>query len=344
MLSIAPDKYRLINAFKTAFACFIAFMITKVPFLHAGQWLVISVVVVMCAQVNVGSMLQKSYLRFIGTVAGSLVAACTLFFFGNSILPCSIAMILTIIVFSYLATNQSRLSEAGILGAVTTAIILAMPNTNLRVALERFLEISGGILIAAVISQFVFPIHARYLLKRNQAKTLRLLRTYYQSTLLTKSKDLNVHYYEVDLSITKTVLAQRKLAVEAAHEAFIKKYTNVDLKNMLESEREILRAITFMHHTYKYSQKNIELFSSPEVKEQFHDKVCAALDQLAQVIEQKKTPEKKPDIDIPSTQLIKDNVNAIRNQVSEDEIIYADGYLFCAGMIVERLREILRLL
>src|SRR3989338_7149858 len=86
----AFNTERFIHGLKTALACLMGFAITKSVHFPVDQWLIITIIVVMCAQLNVGSVIQKSYMRFLGTFTGSLLAALTLLFFGTNDLATAI--------------------------------------------------------------------------------------------------------------------------------------------------------------------------------------------------------------------------------------------------------------
>lgn len=340
MKFLALEKDRVIHSIKTALACLIGFIVTKSTHLPVDQWLIITILVVMCAQVNVGSMIQKSYMRFLGTLSGSIVAIIALMTLGTNTVATGFIITLSAIVFSYFATSQTNFSEAGPLGAITVTIILISQDPTLMTAVGRFTEISFGILIAALVSQFILPIHARNLLRRKQIQTLRQLRAYYLATLLTdQSNTKKVNYHEIDESIIKSLITQRKLATEAAREPFAKKRTIVSqFSNLLWCEREMQRSITFMNHAYKSSPTIKKLFSNMNVLNDFHDKICNAFETIAISIEKNSLHELV--IDIPTTQSIKNIINEETKNFSPDEIISSNGFLFCAEILIARLKDL----
>jgi uncharacterized membrane protein YccC len=173
MANIISSSYsnleRVIHSFKTTLACLIGFAIIKSTHVPFDQWLIVTIIVVMCAQINVGSVFQKSYIRFFGTLAGSLIATIALLVFHDQPWAAAVAVGFSAMLFSFIATMDSPWNDAGTLGVATTAIILMGQNPTIYLASVRTLEISLGILIAALISQFVLPIHARSHLRRTQA-------------------------------------------------------------------------------------------------------------------------------------------------------------------------------
>lgn len=334
------DNDRLTHSIKTGLACLIGFILTKTVRFPVDQWLIITILVVMCAQLNVGSMIQKSYMRFLGTLSGSLVAALTLITLGANEVVIGTVVTCAAIFFSYLSTSQNNISESGTLGAVTTTIILIGQHPTWMTAFGRFIEISVGILIAALVSQFIMPIHARGILRRRQAQILRQLRAYYLATLLTdQSNQQNANYHEIDETIIKSLIAQRKLASEAIREPFAKKsYIVTQFSNLLWCEREMQRSITFMHHTYKSSPESKKIFSNMTMLSEFHDKVCQALEKMAAHVGKKSTLPLE--VEIPSVQPIKDAMYAAKNDMTAYDVTCSNTFLFCAEILVARMNDL----
>src|SRR5579872_6263866 len=108
---LKPDQ--VTHSIKIAIACLLGFSIGKIIHFHIDQWLIITIIVVMCAQINVGSMIQKSYMRFLGTLAGSLFAMLVLAIFHDNALAHSAAVTLAVMIFSYIATTNKNYSDAG---------------------------------------------------------------------------------------------------------------------------------------------------------------------------------------------------------------------------------------
>jgi uncharacterized membrane protein YccC len=294
---------RIIHSLKTGFACLIGFAITKLlhPYLSFDQWLIITILVVMCAQISVGSVVYKSSLRFIGTCLGSLAAAFTIMAFGNNPLALAGVIALAGIVFSYIATSESRYSDAGTLGAVTTALILINPHPTLLLTVERFFEISIGIIIATLVSQFILPIHARKHLARNQAQTLYLLGEYYSKAVapIPEEKDKLI---ELDEKIVRLLIMQRKLAQEARRELLGSKFEPNQFKLLLEGEKRILRSVDFLSHIYQEPIEHYSLHNNSEWLS-FNNKIAGIFTQLGKNIE---NPKKTFDlIEVPNLNPLK---------------------------------------
>lgn len=335
----AFDSERLVHGIKTAMACLLGYAITKTAHFPVDQWLVITIIVVMCAQVNVGSMLHKSYMRLVGTSAGSVLAALTLEMFGTNEIAIATMLGLSGIVFSYAATSDTDYSDAGTLGAVTVAIVLIAKHPTVTTAADRFFEISIAILIAAFVSQFIMPIHARSNLRHMQAKTIGKLRDFYVATIMTDPNDKVIAgYRELDEEIVKSLSTQRSLAKQSAHEPFGKAFNIQHFSSLLRCEKEMFRSIVCMNYAYTMlgSHRHI-LADMPGIKE-FHESVCKALDTISPCVEHHNLCQS--DITIPDIQSVKDAVHQASQLITGDDLIYIDGFLFCADLLAIHIKEL----
>ena len=329
---------RLIHSLKTTFACLLGFAVTQSLGTHPDPWLVITVLVVMCAQINVGSMIQKSYARFLGTLSGSLIAALTIKFFGTDDFIFALVIGASALFFSYLATGQSKFNDAGTLGAVTVTIILIGQNPTLQSAFNRFSEISLGIVLAALVSQFILPVHARSHLRKSQAQTLRQLANYYRATLLTDKK---IENSELDETIVKSLINQRKLSIDAAREPFGLSFNVGHFNQYLWYAREILRSIDFMHQTCVASVSCKNLFANTRIIKNFHDVICQTLNEIAQGIDDKNIQAHV--ILIPNPQELKEIIATEKTALPAEDLVYVDAFLFCATILTSNLKKLFEL-
>ena len=306
------------------------------------QWLIVTIIVVMCAQLSVGSFIQKSYVRFLGTLCGSILALLTLLLFGQNQIATAFAVATAAIFFSYVATGEKNYSDAGTLGAVTVVIILISNNPTPLTAFERFLEISVGILIAALISQFILPMHARKHLRETQAATIKKLRAFYLATLFTDQTQEKIEEYQtLDESIAQSLIKQRKLAMDAEREPLGGKFNLSHFQQLLYSEKEILRSIVVMHHVYKASPASKKLFTKIEIVKEFHEKICHALEKISVCLGS--TDKAKISIHIPQIQLLKDNICAQMKDTPPETGAYLNVFLFSAEILVKHLRKLIKL-
>lgn len=330
------DTECLIHSVKTTIACLCGVFIAETIGGPGSLWVPITIVVVMCAQIYVGSVIQKAYLRFLGTLLGCIVATFALITFGHSQLTIVLTIGFASFIFSYLAASSANFIYPGTLGAVTTIIIMLGQKPNVYVALERFLEISLGILIATAISQVILPIHARTHLRRTQAKTLAQLRDYYLSYIVQYCDPLATSLkqdLEQDENIVISLSKQRQLAKEAAKERFGEFYQHEHFLKTLQSERNLLRAIHFMHHAI-LALTNRDHFSHSAELRNFNGAIVQAFNVLISTIEKNETS----DHPFPtfSLQTLHDELKN-NHGLTTAELVDIDGFLFIAKILTNNL-------
>jgi uncharacterized membrane protein YgaE (UPF0421/DUF939 family) len=260
------DSDRLIHSFKTAIALLIGLLTSylfKLPL--QGAWVVITILVVMCAQSRVGAILQKSYMRFIGTVIGASIASLTLWLvYPNAVFTILILFVATA-VFSYIADSPSTWNEAGPLGAVTLVIIIISQDPNFYTVISRFLEINLGIIIALLVSRFIWPLHSltklRYILIDSLQNLKNLVQELEEFTLINE-KIVQKLPDVFENKILNNIGVQKKLFQEVMSESFGRSSLSQNFKNILAAEREILRCVSLMRNALiKFSDENILIFN-----------------------------------------------------------------------------------
>ena len=336
MLTKYIDHERLIHSIKTVIACLIGLLITKNISYVTDQWIVITIIIVMCAQLYVGSVLQKAYFRFLGTLVGCFFAAATLILLGQDTLSVVVAITIASFIFSYIATARENLVYTGTLGAVTTAIVMLSPHPTLVLAFGRFIEISIGILIATLVSQFVLPIHARTHLQRAQVAALKQLHDYYTALIINRDHKRSLdEYHEMDEQVVTFLLKQRQLAKESARERLGITFNPTQFMHTLYYEREMLRAITFMNIALtKAQQLNHVILTSLE-SQHFNELVLQALNTLIKKLE---SPHKThdplilPDFAALETTLL----NTIQHLQYKNQVPI-NGFLFATDILLTSL-------
>lgn len=328
---------RFIHSLKTTFACLIGYVITKSFEFPVDQWLLVTIIVVMCAQVSVGSVLQKASARFLGTVLGSIIAALTLLLFGSNHIAVSSAVALSAMFFSYVASGRKPFSDAGTLGATTTIVILIGKNPTIYTAITRFFEIALGIVIAALVSQFILPIHARRHLRRNQSNLIKKLSKYYEETLMSSNTVNELAMQELDEKIVNSLNVQRTLSKEATRES-LGQFDLVVFKKILWCEKEIVRCIGFMRYFHLLSPSSKELLSSHIQMQSFHGAILDTLNNVSIWLGSKNLEDIK--IDIPQLKQLKEIVTVAIKKLSVEDDIYLCAFLFFAETLIHRLQEL----
>jgi uncharacterized membrane protein YccC len=206
-------------------------------------------------------------------------------------------------------------------------------------AIERFLEISIGILIATLISQYVLPIHARTHLRRTQAETLTQLRLFYINTMVTR--EIKQPLDELDENIVQLILRQRQLAKESANERLGEKFNVMHFTKTLYCEREILRIISFMHHAFvKINDTETSLTNLPELTA-FNDCIQRALSTFIDVIEHNHSFDRY--IQLPDIRALRKSIQNQVGSLSQKQRIYVDGFVFAAEVLTDTIANLAQL-
>jgi uncharacterized membrane protein YgaE (UPF0421/DUF939 family) len=156
------DRLTFQQGIRTALAAMLAYWITDLFHLPGGYWAAISAIVVM--QSEVGATVMASRDRLAGTAMGAVVGLLTSLVWHHSILVFGLAVLVVIMLCTAL-----NFKNAGRLGGVTVAIIVLIPYPGplWHIALQRFLEVSFGIVISLFVA--VAWTHVSHWISRKQA-------------------------------------------------------------------------------------------------------------------------------------------------------------------------------
>lgn len=341
------NRDALVHGFKTAFAGILAVLITRLVNLPLDPWIVVTTMVVMCAQLYVGSVFEKSLYRFFGTIIGCFFASISITLFIRTDFVAALTVGLSGFIFAYFSITKEKFSYAATLGAVTTSIIMINNNPTYYTAIERGLEISIGVLIATVVSQFILPIHARDHLKRQQVQTLKLLSEYYQLLLINAAdqkepKILQLNYKELDENIVKSITKQRQLAKDSLREQW-GVYHPDQFIQFLYCEKEMLRSITFMHITLFQLNKTAShfLMHHPAINAHWKKLNQDVIQQIENIITMIQGGNCAHDtIKLLSIAPLKDCFLAESQCLSIDGRIMCDSFIFTTDMFIENLNAL----
>jgi uncharacterized membrane protein YccC len=172
------ERQRLvIHAGKTALAAALCWWLALRFGLHDGYWGSISAIIVM--QSNVGSTVNASRDRILGTLIGA-VFGFSFSLFGALPWNYILAVLTAVIVCGLLGLhNSSRLA------GVTVTIIMLVEKAGPRwtLALDRVGEVVLGIFVALAVATLVFPDRARLRLREGLAQEFLVLGAFFEAIL-----------------------------------------------------------------------------------------------------------------------------------------------------------------
>ena len=343
------DKNRIIHSLKTAIACLVGFFITKFFNLHTNQWVLITIIVVMCAQSRVGALLQKSYMRLAGTVIGAIITIAVLMLYGTDPLAILLTVCLSAAFFSYIAEGSSLISEAGTIGAVTVAIVLLGQEQTLNVAFLRIIEILLGMVIAFLVSRFLWPVHAKKRLFYSIVNTLHYLKKLYCVIEPINNKEDSVLFEQQEEQIIAAMLSQRKLFQEATKESFNSNIFVREFKTILRSERELLRSISLMHHaSHSLSFAKLTAFYHLNELKLFYKEIEAAFIKLIEYAEKNKIQDNELPVLINLQtdwqKVLKGKMVSVSDDIVEEDILHIDTFIFAAKRLIQQLNSLMKIM
>ncbi len=167
----------LIHAAKTALAAALCWWLALRFGLHDGYWGSISAIIVL--QSNVGSTVNASRDRLLGTLIGALLGF-SFSMFGALPWNYILAVLAAIIVCGLLGLrNSSRL--AGV--TITIIMLVHKEGPRLGLAVDRVGEVVLGIVVALAVTTLVFPDRARLRLRDGLAQEFLLLGSFFEAIL-----------------------------------------------------------------------------------------------------------------------------------------------------------------
>ena len=257
------NKYGAINAIKTILACLIAYVLGNLQvyifdFESKYIWMIVTILVVMSTQPNVGGVVSKAIMRFAGTFIGATASVLIILLNFNGVIDYILVLIL-LFIFIFIASVYPKYSYAGFLAALTTAIVNFNGDMSILMALTRVSEIMQGIAIALLVNRYVYPITAEVRIKDNYVESLEKLKELFNFLSYTDQNDYRKALDSVMALYIKQTVLLKELAFEKddishyrnLHHSFmriyrytgaIRDYVNVlAIGNKMTFEKEELR-------------------------------------------------------------------------------------------------------
>jgi uncharacterized membrane protein YccC len=167
----------LIHSAKTALAATLCWALARLFHLHDGYWGSISAIIVL--QSNVGSTVNASRDRILGTIIGAIFGF-SFSLFG--VLPWNyiLAVFAAVLVCGLLGLRSSSR-----LAGVTITIIMLIQSVGSRwsLALDRVIEVMFGIIVALAVTTLVLPDRARLHLRDGLAQEFLVLGAFFETIL-----------------------------------------------------------------------------------------------------------------------------------------------------------------
>ena len=138
----------VLHSARTAVATLASLLAARLLRLPEAYWAPITTIVI--TQSSLGAAWSVSYQRFVGTTLGALVGALVASRFAPNAIVFSISIFVLGLLIAATSSDRSAYRFAGI----TLAIVLLIPHDGpaWKVALDRFAEVSVGVVVAVVFA------------------------------------------------------------------------------------------------------------------------------------------------------------------------------------------------
>ena len=325
------NRYSLINAMKAIIASFFGYQIGNHLGTYLGVhkmylWIVVTILVVMTSQPNLGGAFDKARMRLIGTIIGSILSISILVIFKDYYVIKIIFCLFFIFISVFTATTIKNYSYAALLCAITVSMILFGYDSSLSFAFYRSLEVIIGILIALLTNRYILPISAQLRLGQSFSYTLIDIKVL-NNNILSKSFS-----HSRSLKIFKSFNYQMNLYKEIKSESNSNKI--VHYNNIALNIRSLYRYIRIIHdYMCSYPQKKYYL-ANKILFSRLHNDIDENIDILV------KNFREKHIVNIPIKNLIRKARN-IKNNFNSTKYNYDIGtFNFALKMIVRSINNI----
>jgi uncharacterized membrane protein YccC len=223
-MNFVLDKTRVIRALRLILALaggILTAYLIKIPM---SGWVTVTTTVVLFDQETVGGTINRSKLRFVATLFGSLISLlCVLFFHDNwLVIWCVLSICCFIYAYIFMGSKKSYI---GVLGIATMAIIVfSSDGTSLQHAMYRIMDIVIGISFALLSMLVFFP---QYAINKSHQLIFKALEDITDLIKNIQNQDnieqVRQHILTVETKFLNDVTNFNKTIDEAKHELAAKK-------------------------------------------------------------------------------------------------------------------------
>lgn len=265
------------------------------PEWHA-EWIVITIVVVMTMLPNVGGVLLRSIYRLVATILAAMIALAVIFFTDYNPVAIIATMVIGVGIFTVLA-QYKKLRQLGVMSAITLSILLSMPEPKESIILWRSLDIILGVIIALLVSRFIFPIRAARQLRFHMADTIAELGRLF--TMAAADEETPESEYEVlEDQITAGFRDQREALPLALLEHQRVRRSKACLEHMMRCQRSILGLARTLRRAYGHTEFGESTIAALQGLHEVRTRIAAQLEGISTSIRMAVAPQTDPELQI----------------------------------------------
>lgn len=340
------NYYRVIHSLKTAFACLIGLMLEKYYQWPTGQWIPITIMVVMSAQTHFGGAARKALMRFLGTIGGVAIVVTALWFFGSNVIVVFCTVFLASIIFTYVASSYGDISYAGTLGGVTVILVLTGQQISIETAIQRGFYIVIGIVIALLVSRFIFPIHARNRLRYHVAITLRNLgKLYFAAVQLNDNlgPELESTNTKLSFQVADDIATQPRLIHEAVIGSRVFAAKKAFFVEILSGEQSLNRLINLIYLSLHEADSPMDIKKQLAAVGGVHEIIVNGFSYLANCFEAMEEPKDVVHFEDALARITK-VVEELPKERDAHRLIIEHSFLFFMEQILKELENMRKLI
>ncbi len=236
---------RFIHSFKIGFALLIATIMNWFWPLPHFLWTLVTIVIIMLSLPQVGSAMEKSLQRALGTTLGAAYGVILIACFTDYRLIMGL-MILAVMLICYLASG--RFSYAYLVAGFTMIIVIGDTGHDTSEAVWRTLNILLGCCIATLVSLFVLPIKAKQDWRYQLSDSLTLMTEILARQLVLDVEHSNDSREELD-KINECIAAQKKLFFSLEWESLTLRRKKDQLVKLAQAQSRIVTLLALLNQT-----------------------------------------------------------------------------------------------
>lgn len=256
-------------AIRTAISAVIAIMISFALHLDKPYWAGMTVVVL--ANFYVGNIIDKAFLRIVGTIVGVWIGFILVKMIANSFFLYLVINFFLIAIATYYY-NFSYYAYSFLLGSIGAFYVIAQiaidPGQAFYIAIWRSIEISIGVLVSAAAAFCIFPNNLSSSINSDVLNILESFQNFFQSleNTLIKGDPAFIFLAKANLNLKKKLKKSTDLLGFMRHEMTISREEIDVYRFFLEECYELTRTFTYfislMEREAKLPDLNTKLLNS----------------------------------------------------------------------------------
>lgn len=215
------NRIKMIRTWRLALTCIFLFLFSWYYEIPESSWSLVTIWFVMYEYTTVGGVLNKSMLRFSGTMLSAFYGITIIYFCANNPVINIAALIAGLFCYTYWFMGNEK-TYTGTIGAVTLTIVLLNYN-DINVAILRVFNVMLGIITSVLMIRFFYPQYARNLLIETQVIWFNQLRDLIHDyldqstehlTVKNKSRELE-HTFLTNLTSYNRLISEAKMETQS---------------------------------------------------------------------------------------------------------------------------------